>query len=159
MRVQEQALDRDRLRSAVVGATTKLEPVLANLAAPQIDLDKNTLHAATRAGSNRYRHRLVERTTFGWTLLEAATLERLGATPYLERQLHPQDIDDLGLESALRRALPSLTMTPFERLYRYNDERVTPYIELALAKLLRAIYSPVNCSNEWSTSGAPEQKR
>lgn len=86
--------------------------------------------------------RLVERVTYGWSLAEQQEIERLGHRAYLERQLHPEEIDDGGLDDALEAALPSLAMTPGRRLVTYFETPEVPFFELQLATLYRAVYSP-----------------
>ncbi len=84
--------------------------------------------------------RLVQRVTAGMTLVEMAQVAELGFKDFLDRQLHPETIDDGGFEDALNEALPTLAKTPYQ-LTR-DDEDFRAVIELIVAKLLRAAYSP-----------------
>lgn len=84
--------------------------------------------------------KLVQRATAGMTVVELAEVAELGYKQFLDRQLHPDTIDDGGFEDALNESLPTLTMTPFE-LYSSRDP-FRGVIELIVAKLLRSVYSP-----------------
>ena len=84
--------------------------------------------------------RLVQRVTTGMTVVEMAQVAELGYKNFLDRQLHPETIDDGGFEDALNEALPTLAMTPYQ-IYTTGDN-FRAVIELVVAKLLRAAYSP-----------------
>ena len=98
--------------------------------------------APSRAGAARFEQRLLDRISMGWTLFEEEQLHEIGWKEYLERQLHPDEIDDFGLEDAITEALPTTRMTPGEIVGTYGDELQVPYLELLLATAYRAIYSP-----------------
>lgn len=74
------------------------------------------------------------------TIVEMAEVAELGYKDFLDRQLHPETIDDGGFEDALNDALPTLAMTPYEICTSGDDFRAV--IELVVAKLLRTAYSP-----------------
>ncbi len=84
--------------------------------------------------------RLIQRVTTGMTVVEMAQVAELGYKDFLNRQLHPETIDDGGFEDALNSALPTLAMTPYEIYTSGDDFRAV--IELVVAKLLRTAYSP-----------------
>ena len=86
--------------------------------------------------------RLIQRVTMGATAFENATVEQIGYRSYLERQIVPGQLDDAPLESALRQALPTLSLTPAERVFFYNQEPEVPLFEFWIATVLRSIYSP-----------------
>ena len=97
----------------------------------------------SRSGSRSLEHRLLQRTSMGWNLALQQLVESVGWRDYLEQQLHPQDVDDQGLEQQLLEALPSLSMTPFERAVTYGDgDEAVPFFHLVIATLLRQLYSP-----------------
>ncbi|MEM9557728.1 MAG: DUF1800 domain-containing protein [Acidobacteriota bacterium] len=86
--------------------------------------------------------RLLDRATLGWTLADQEAVDALGPSAWLEAQLDPESIDDLGLEATLRSELPSLSMSPLERLVAYEGDEQQLYYELLAAGLYRAVYSP-----------------
>jgi uncharacterized protein (DUF1800 family) len=98
--------------------------------------------AAGANGKMSPEQRLVQRATMGWSLAEQQLIDQLGYQGWLERQLDYESIDDSGLEEALAEALPSLAMTPAEILDRYRNEQGRPIIELIVAAIYRALYSP-----------------
>jgi hypothetical protein len=102
-----------------------------------------------RAGGPKVRktkilrnQRLVQRATMGWTWGEQQLVDQLGYKGWLDRQLAHESIDDGGLEAALAGALPSLAMSPAEILRNYEGDPGQPLIELILAAIYRALYSP-----------------
>ena len=86
--------------------------------------------------------RLLERISMGWNLFEQERIAEIGLDAYLEEQLYPEAIDDQGLEAALEEALPSLAMTPYERVVTYYEEPEIPIVELLVATVLRSVYTP-----------------
>ena len=100
------------------------------------------LAKASRGGTASLEQRLLQRLSFGWTLVMQDEIEGLGIGPYLDRQIDPQNLDDGGLEEALQEALPSLAMSPAERLVTYYEEPQQAFFELVLARIYRALYSP-----------------
>ena len=86
--------------------------------------------------------RLLQRISMGFNLAELEQVETLGYHAYLDRQLDPESIDDGGLEDALHAALPTLGMSPAERLFNYHDNPIVPFFEFQIATLYRSIYSP-----------------
>ncbi|MEM7051860.1 MAG: DUF1800 domain-containing protein [Acidobacteriota bacterium] len=97
---------------------------------------------ASRHGARNPQHRLLDRITLGWNAGLQSQADSLGYEDFLEAQLHPEEIDDFGLEAALEAAFPTLTMTPWERLAAFNGQENVPFFELILAALYRAVYSP-----------------
>ncbi len=97
---------------------------------------------SARTDSASFEHRLLERTSLGATLADLEQMATIGPRQYLERQLRPEEIDDFGLEEQLAEALPTLDMTPFERLLAFHEEPEVPIYELWLATLFRSVYSP-----------------
>ncbi len=86
--------------------------------------------------------RLVQRVTMGWSPAEQALVDDVGYKAYLELQLDYESIDDGELESLLAQALPSLALSPAEILARYGNNRGRPVVELIVARIYRALYSP-----------------
>ena len=86
--------------------------------------------------------RLIQRATMGWNLADQQLIEQLGYNGWLDRQLDYESIDDSGLENALAEALPSLAMTPAEIYNTYRGNPGQPIIELIVAAIYRALYSP-----------------
>ena len=86
--------------------------------------------------------RLLQRATMGWTLAEQAAIAELGIDGWLERQLDYQSIDDSFLEDILSDVFPSLAMSPAQVHATYMDNPFRPVLELILAEMFRAIYSP-----------------
>ena len=78
----------------------------------------------------------------GWTWAEQQLIDQLGYKGWLDRQLAYESIDDSGLEGVLAGAFPSLAMSPAEILANYEDDPGQPLIELILAAIYRALYSP-----------------
>lgn len=106
------------------------------------DKARKAVMKAIKPASNKAtpEQRLVQRATWGMTVTDMANVSDLGYKKFLSRQLSPETIDDGGFEDALNESLPTLAMTPFE-LYQSGDE-FRAVIELIVAKLLRAAYSP-----------------
>ncbi len=86
--------------------------------------------------------RLLQRTTLGATAFDHQVLEQVGYRGYLEQQLTLDQLDDQPLESVLRQALPTLSLSPAERLFYYSDEPEVVLFEFWFATVLRSIYSP-----------------
>ena len=66
----------------------------------------------------------------------------MGYAAYRDRQLDYESIDDGGFEDRLNESLPSLSLTPYEMHRQYEDNPFQPAIELILARILRAAFSP-----------------
>jgi uncharacterized protein (DUF1800 family) len=84
------------------------------------------------------------RLAFGPQPHQLSEVARTGWKDWVERQLHPETIDDAALQARLSRDCPSLGMTPSELQRLANDERQTRARindELRNAVLLRAVYS------------------
>ncbi len=96
-------------------------------------------HAAPRPSVDQ---RLIQRITMGFNLYEMQQIEELGFRAYLDRQLDPRSLDDNGLEDAIRQNLPSISLSPAQRLLHYHDEPIVPILEFLIATVYRAIYSP-----------------
>ncbi|MEM7353196.1 MAG: DUF1800 domain-containing protein [Acidobacteriota bacterium] len=106
-------------------------------------LDPQALLAkSTRRDAESFEHRFLQRISLGPSLTDLERIETLGPRQLLEEQLDPQGIDDFGLEELLEDALPTLTMTPFERLVNYNEDPQVPVFEFWVANIFRAIYTP-----------------
>lgn len=135
LRTASKGLGKPRLPDALTGREALGAGALGRLAA------KQTRDAEDGRGRRRLRA-VVERATLGWTLGEQEAIEAMGMSAWLERQLDPESIDDLGLEDALEQAFPSIAMTPAQRLITYYEDEETPLVELELATLYRAAYSP-----------------
>lgn len=84
---------------------------------------------------------LVERGTWGLSQADLARIAELGHDAWLDEQLDP-DFDDGGFEEQLASALPSLSMTPWELNQSYENDPFQPVIELMLASVFRAAFSP-----------------
>ena len=97
---------------------------------------------SSRETAGSFVRLFLERSSMGWNLIEQEEVERLGVRDYFERQLHPEEIDDYGLEEILREALPTLTLSPWEIISRYYEEPEIPFFELLVATVYRAVYSP-----------------
>ncbi len=95
-----------------------------------------------RADAQNFEHLLLQRTSLGPTVADREAIAEIGAREYLERQLHPEDIDDGGLEDALAEALPTLGMSGWDILVNYNETPEVPVYELWLATLYRSLASP-----------------
>ena len=137
-------------------ARTRVRVPLSLLEALPAGLPRRATHRAAaglaqsaKAGGTTVRktkivrsQRLIQRATMGWTRSEQQLMDQLGYRGWLDRQLALESIDDGGLEEALDRALPSLAMTPAEILSNYENDPGQPLIELILAAIYRALYSP-----------------
>ena len=86
-------------------------------------------------------HLLLERAAWGQSPTELARIANLGYEGWLAEQLDP-DFDDGGFEDQIAEALPSLAMTPFELYHAYEEDAFQPVIELMLAAIFRAVFSP-----------------
>ncbi len=95
-----------------------------------------------RGGAQSHLHRLIQRTSFGWSVLEQARADALGPARYLEEQLAPEQIDDFGLEDLIAEALPATRMSPLQTVIAFDGDPVQPAIQLVAAAILRALYSP-----------------
>ena len=98
-----------------------------------------TVKTAPEASLER---RLLDRATMGWTRAAQDEIDSVGYGAWLRRQLDFEEIDDGPLEDALHETLPTLSMQPWELLEEYQTDRVVPALELLIATLYRAIYSP-----------------
>jgi len=83
--------------------------------------------AATREDTARAVH-LLERATWGVRRDELAEVLRMGTDTWLERQLHPERIDDAGMPARLARfpaatASPSQLMRDYPRVQAARRER------------------------------------
>lgn len=96
----------------------------------------------TRFGSRVLEHRIVQRTTFGWTLALQEEVERVGHQSYLDRQLAPETVDDFGLEALIAEAFPTTRQSALELAIAYNRDPTQPVVELVAARIVRALYSP-----------------
>lgn len=140
----------EHLRSTAARLVPALEKVSARLGSSRTAAS-STLVARTerfladpghRLGAESIEQRILQRTTFGWNVALQEQIDGLGWREFLDWQLEPDSIDDGGLEDALLEALPSLSERPLRRLAKYQDLREVPTIELAFAKLIRALLSP-----------------
>ena len=104
-------------------------------------LVQRRLAKAGRQGAQNLEQRALQRMSFGWNLAEQEEIESIGLAAYLDRQLRPETVDDFGLEDALLEALPSLSMSPAERIYTYYENEEVPFYELVLANFYRSLYS------------------
>ncbi len=86
--------------------------------------------------------RLLERATMGAAVADLERLSALGYDGWLAEQLDDESLDDAPLEAVLARALPSISMSAEQLFTRYLQDPATPIVELATARLYRAIYSP-----------------
>lgn len=86
-------------------------------------------------------HQLLERAAWGLSPTDLARVADLGYDAWLDEQLDP-DFDDGGFEDLITDALPSLALTPYELSRRYEDDPFLPVIELMLASIFRAAFSP-----------------
>ena len=98
--------------------------------------------SSARQGSRRLSQRMIQRATFGWTAALEQEVEAEGWEAWLDRQLDSDSSDDGGLERQLEAILPSLRLSPLQRFDRYRDNLALLVIELAVARVYRAIYSP-----------------
>ena len=103
---------------------------------------RRALLKTAKSASNKTtpEQRLVQRVTTGMTVVEMAQVAELGYRDFLDRQLHPETLDDGGFEDAINDIFPTLAMTPYQ-IYTSGDD-FRGAIELVVAKLLRAAYSP-----------------
>lgn len=104
-------------------------------------LDRRSSKAG-RGGAANLEQRLLRRLSFGWNLVEQDAIETMGTAAYLDRQLRPETIDDLGLEDLLLESFPSLSMSPAERVFTYYEQQEVVFFEFLLANLYRTLYSP-----------------
>ncbi|MEM8930897.1 MAG: DUF1800 domain-containing protein [Acidobacteriota bacterium] len=112
------------------------------VAADSLAADPIAIGRRGRSSKAAVGARLLDRATLGWSLYDQEQVESMGSTAWLERQLDPASIDDFGLDQTLDEALPSLRLSPAERLFNYQDQEAFLYFELLLATLYRAVYSP-----------------
>lgn len=107
----------------------------------ELDL-ADLLGKSSRRDAASFEHRLLQRISLGPSLADLEQIEAVGPRQYLEQQLEPEAIDDFGLEDLLAEALPTLTMSPFERLATFNQDPQIPLFEFWVANVLRAVYTP-----------------
>jgi len=67
---------------------------------------------------------LLSRITFGPRPGDLEKVRAVGARAFVERQLHPERIDDSAVEARVA-ALPTLSMTPSELVEAFPPPRVT----------------------------------
>ncbi|MCB1607518.1 MAG: DUF1800 domain-containing protein [Xanthomonadales bacterium] len=86
---------------------------------------------------------LINRSSFGLRSAEYQAAQALGFDGWLERQLNPESIDVSGLESALARLLPTLSMSNAALIAdaRATQNSFRSFIELRSATFLRQFYS------------------
>ncbi len=134
---------RPRLSAALVGALPERLPRQAtNKAAAGLAQSANAGAAKVKKTKILRNQRLIQRATMGWTWNEQQLIDQLGYKGWLDRQLAHESIDNGGLEDILAEALPSLAMSPAEILSNYENDQGQPLIELILAAIYRALYSP-----------------
>ena len=137
------ARTRARIPPALVGALPAGLPRQAtNKAAAGVAQSAKAGGAKVRKTKIQRNQRLIQRATMGWNWGEQQLLDELGYKGWLERQLAWEAIDDGGLEDLLNEAFPSLAMSPAEILSNYENDQGQPLIELILAAVYRALYSP-----------------
>ncbi|MEM7586249.1 MAG: DUF1800 domain-containing protein [Acidobacteriota bacterium] len=95
-----------------------------------------------RADAQSFEDLLLQRTSLGPTVVDRETIAEIGAREYLERQLHPEEIDDGGLEDTLVAAFPTLNLSAWDILINYKETPEVPVYELWLATLYRSLFSP-----------------
>lgn len=100
------------------------------------------LAKATRGGAASLEQRFLQRATFGWNLALQDEIEEVGLSAFLDRQLHPETLDDGGLEEILQEAFPSIAMSPVERLLTYGENQEQIFFEFLYANFYRSLYSP-----------------
>ena len=85
---------------------------------------------------------LLQRATMGPHAANYARIGSIGYTAWLNEQLDFEALDNTALEDVLREDLPTLTMSPRRLHSRYNDNPFIPILELWVATVYRALYSP-----------------
>jgi len=84
---------------------------------------------------------LVHRITQGYTQEEYERAQALGFEGYLEEQLDAFALDDSALDALLAQNYPFLAMSPREAYDAYSVFTNSPYQQLKLARLTRAVRS------------------
>jgi len=128
--------ERDRLAAfARFGAAPSrdLEPLLAALV---------PFTAERARGKVSPELRLVDRVTLGRSLRDLEEVAQRGYGDYVRWQLEPESIDDGGLEEAIAEHLPSTHLSIVETFSTYRERPFVPAVELVVATILRALYSP-----------------
>ena len=85
---------------------------------------------------------LLRRATLGPGAADHARIESIGYTAWLNEQLDYERLDDAALEDVLREGLRTLTMSSSELHAKYDDNPFIPILELWIATVYRALYSP-----------------
>ncbi len=85
---------------------------------------------------------LLRRATMGPNAADYARIESIGYSAWLNEQLNFESLDDTELEDALNEALPTLSMSPQLLYSNYDDNPFIPILELWVATVYRALYSP-----------------
>ena len=109
-----------------------------------------TLAAATRraadsglkSGVTQLQRTLLHRITMGPSVVDYARIEAIGYRAYLDEQLDYESLDDRELEDSLAAELPTLEMSAQTLFREYGDNPFIPILELWIATVLRAVYSP-----------------
>ena len=136
------ARSRPRVPPALLTALPARPPVAAGSRAATEGRRNAETGPKKRKDKVLRNQRLVQRATMGWTWAEQQRVDELGFKGWLDRQLAWRSIDDGGLEDNLNAALPTLAMSPAEILANYENDPGQPLIELILAAIYRALYSP-----------------
>ncbi|HSU16027.1 DUF1800 domain-containing protein [Longimicrobium sp.] len=109
------AAPHDAVAEPMMGRAAMLRPVLARRPADA---------PPTREDSARAVH-LLQRATFGARPRDVAEVLRMGREAWLDRQLHPERIDDSALQRRLA-AFPAAAMSPGELLAAYPRPKANP---------------------------------
>jgi uncharacterized protein (DUF1800 family) len=85
---------------------------------------------------------LLSRAAFGARPGDVEAVRQTGSDAWIEAQLDHATIDDSAVEAALRKALPSLSMTPAQLFTAYDKKEGELIAELRVATLYRMAFSP-----------------
>ncbi len=94
------------------------------------------------AAVSKVKHTLLHRTTLGPTAADYERIAAIGYDAYLQEQLDYEQLDDSELEESLAADLPTLTMSATALYNEYRDNPFIPVLELWIASVYRALYSP-----------------
>ena len=110
--------------AAVILAAGAAPAVGAGPVRPHPTLVRRVTTQTTREDTLRALH-LLSRATFGATPRDLDEVLRMGRDAWLERQLHPERIDDSALDARLA-AFPAASMAPAALLAAYPVPRQNP---------------------------------
>ena len=139
----QEGLDRrrlpylDRLHDRTIRLPRSARAEIAHVATVARRVENGDLRSVRKVEGT-----LLRRATMGPGAADYARIESIGYAAWLNEQLNFETLDNAELEDVLREQLPTLSMSSQLLYSRYNDNPFIPVLELWVATVYRALYSP-----------------